>query len=416
MIIMSANNVFVRSAQILMIISSVFAIMCLPAAAVYENEIPFDANGNEILTEEELSAAICDLMLGSGELSLDDVGDAAYVYTYWDGEPLTITDHYNSREVTLYRPVERIALASTPSVRIIASLGAADRVVGVYQNIIDDDALLVTRAYPELRDLPSIGSGSTPNAEAIVDIEPDIVFYSAASTAADLQDSTGIPVVALSATFGLDFDEEAGAYDVWRLAGKIIGEEDRAEELVSYAEDHVDSISSMSSSIATEDKLNAYIATGGSNEIIKCAPTYYALEIAGGNNVATGQPSSWGSATVTKEQIIAWDPEVIFIRYYQVDQSLDKDTVLDDDTLVDVSAVDKSKVYYIRGSSNGMDPAIAMADAYRMVKLMYPDESENIDVEAEGNAIYKEFYGEDDLYTEMLDDFGVFERWNAVIY
>jgi hypothetical protein len=57
-----------------------------------------------------------------------------------------------------------------------------------------------------------------------------------------------------------------------------------------------------------------------------------------------------------------------------------------------------------------------MADAYRMVKLMYPDESENIDVEAEGNAIYKEFYGEDDLYTEMLDDFGVFERWNAVVY
>jgi ABC-type Fe3+-hydroxamate transport system substrate-binding protein len=413
---MSANNVFVRSAQILMIISSVFAIMCLPAAAVYENEIPFDANGNEILTEEELSAAICDLMLGSGELSLDDVGDAAYVYTYWDGEPLTITDHYNSREVTLYRPVERIALASTPSVRIIASLGAADRVVGVYQNIIDDDALLVTRAYPELRDLPSIGSGSTPNAEAIVDIEPDIVFYSAASTAADLQDSTGIPVVALSATFGLDFDEEAGAYDVWRLAGKIIDEEDRAEELVSYAEDHVDSISSMSTSIATEDKLNAYIATGGSNEIIKCAPTYYSLDIAGGNNVAAGQPSSWGSATVTKEQIIAWDPEVIFIRYYQVDQSLDKDAVLDDDTLIDVSAVDQSKVYYIRGSSNGMDPAIAMADAYRMVKLMYPEESANIDVEAEGNAIYKEFYGEDDLYTEMLDDFGVFERWSAVVY
>ena len=133
--------------------------MCLPAAAVYENELPCDSNGDDLLTEEELSDAICDLMLGFGDLSLDDVGDASYVYTYWNGEPLTITDHYNSREVTLYRPVERIALASTPSVRIIASLGAADRVVGVYQNIIDDDGLLVTRAYPELRDLPSIGSG-----------------------------------------------------------------------------------------------------------------------------------------------------------------------------------------------------------------------------------------------------------------
>ncbi len=414
MIIMALNTVLTRSLHMLLIISSVLAVMCLPAAAVYENELPCDSNGDDLLTEEELSDAICDLMLGFGDLSLDDVGDASYVYTYWNGEPLTITDHYNSREVTLYRPVERIALASTPSVRIIASLGAADRVVGVYQNIIDDDGLLVTRAYPELRDLPSIGSGSTPNAEAIVDIEPDVVFYSAASTAADLQDSTGIPVVALSATFGLDFDEDAGAYDVWRLAGKIIGEEDRAEELVSYAEDQIYSISSVSSSIAAEDKLDAYIATGGSNEIIKCAPTYYALDIAGGNNVAAGQPSSWGSATVTKEQIIAWDPAVIFIRYYQVGQSLDKDAVLDDGTLVDVSAVNNSRVYYIRGSSNGMDPAIALADAYRMVKLMYPQESADIDVEAEGNAIYQEFYGADNLYSEMLDDFEVFERWNLV--
>jgi hypothetical protein len=59
-----------------------------------------------------------------------------------------------------------------------------------------------------------------------------------------------------------------------------------------------------------------------------------------------------------------------------------------------------------------MDPAIAMADAYRMVKLMYPDESADINVESEGNAIYKEFYGKDDMYSDMLDDFGVFERWN----
>jgi ABC-type Fe3+-hydroxamate transport system substrate-binding protein len=410
--IMADNNVFTRALKIILIISSVFAIMCLPAAAIYIDELPCDSNGDDFIAEEELSDAICDLMLGTGALSLDDVGDAAYVYTYWDGEPLTVTDHYNSRDVTLYSPVERIALASTPSVRIIASLGAADRVVGVYQNIIDDDGLLVTRAYPELRDLPSIGSGTIPNSEAIIETEPDVVFYSAASKAAEVQDSTGIPVIALSATFGLHFDEDAGAYDVWRLAGKIIGEEDRAEELVSYAGDQVNSISSLSSSIATEDRFDAYIATGGSNEIIKCAPTYYALNIAGANNVAEGRPSSWGSAEVDKEQIIAWDPGVIFIRYYQVGQSMDKDAVLDDESLDDVSAVNQSRVYYIRGSSNGMDPAIAMADAYRMVKLMYPDESADINVESEGNAIYKEFYGKDDMYSDMLDDFGVFERWN----
>jgi hypothetical protein len=47
-----------------------------------------------------------------------------------------------------------------------------------------------------------------------------------------------------------------------------------------------------------------------------------------------------------------------------------------------------------------------------MARLMYPDTFSGLDVEAEGNAIYREFYGKDDLYTDMLDDFGVFDRWD----
>jgi ABC-type Fe3+-hydroxamate transport system substrate-binding protein len=407
---MTFGNLIGKAILVLIVISSVMAIMCLPAAAVYENKLPCDSNDDNVITQAELSDAICTYMLEGGVHTLDDVGDAAYIYSYWDGKPLTVTDHYNSRSVTLYRPVERIALASTPSVRIVASLGAADKAVGVYQAIKDDDGLLVTRAYPELRDLPSLSAGSGANPEAVIAVEPDVVFYSAASGAADLQASTGIPVVALSATFGLDFNDEAGAYEVWQLAGKILGEEERAEELVAYSEDKLGAISSVTSSLSTGDKLDVYVATGGNNDIIKCAPTYFSLDVAGGNNVAAGLPSSWGSATVTKEQIIAWDPDVIFIRYYQKGQSLTKGTVLSDTVLSGVSAVQNSSVHHIRGSSNGMDPAIEIADSYLMAKLMYPAEFSNLDVEAEGNTIYKEFYGMDNLYSQMLDDFGVFER------
>jgi ABC-type Fe3+-hydroxamate transport system substrate-binding protein len=387
-------------------------IMCFPAAAVYENKLPCDVNEDDVITEAELSDAILDYMLGEGGNSLDDVGDAAYIYTNWEGEPLTITDHYNSREVTLYRPVERIGLCSTPSVRIVASLGAADKVVGVYQNIKDDDGLIVTHAYDELRDLPALGSGSTPNAEAVIAVEPDVVFYSAASKAALLQDDTGVPVVALNATFGYDFEDPTATYDVWRLAGEILGEEERAEELIDYAGDKIDTVESVTSSMSSGERLDAYIATGGTNGIVYCAPIYYALEAAGGNNVATGLPAKWGSAEVTKEQIIAWDPDVIFIRYYSIGQSMTNDSVYDDTALSGVAAVKNSRVYYIRGSSNGMDPAIAIADACRMARLMYPDTFSGLDVEAEGNAIYREFYGKDDLYTDMLDDFGVFDRWD----
>jgi len=101
----------------------------------------------------------------------------------------------------------------------------------------------------------------------------------------------------------------------------------------------------------------------------------------------------------------------MFIRFYKTDQTLTKDVVMTDPALSIVSAVNDSKVYYIRGSSNGMDPAISISDSMRMAKLLYPEPFESLDVETEGDAIYKEFYGVDGLYTDMLDDFGVFNRW-----
>jgi len=223
----------------LLVVSATFALFTSPAAAVYHNELPCDVNEDSTISEEELATSICEYMLGNETNSLDDVGDASYIYSFWNGEPLTINDHYENREVKLYRPVERIALASTPSARIIPSLGTADKVVGVFNSIKTDNNLIVTKAYPQLRDATDISEGWGANSEAVVGIEPDVVFYSASSKAATLQDQTGVPVVALSATYGIDFNDDVGAYNVWRLAGKIVGEEERAEHLIEYSQSKI---------------------------------------------------------------------------------------------------------------------------------------------------------------------------------
>ena len=191
-----------------------------------------------------------------------------------------------------------------------------------------------------------------------------------------------------------------------------MGEEERAQQLIDYSQGRVDELLAISSTINNDDKSVAYIAAGGNSAITSCAPTYYGLDVAGGINPAAGLPSSWGSAQVSIEQIVAWNPDVIFIRFYRTEQALTKDVVMNDPVLAKVSAIKDSKVYYIRGSSNGLDPAMAMCDSNRMAKLLYPELFADLDVEAEGDAIYKEFYGVDGLYTAMLDDFGVFDRWD----
>ena len=108
---------------VMVVLASAVPLAVTPAAA-YEKKIPGDADENDELTKDELVNAILPYMLDEGAFTLDDVGDAAYVYAYWDGKPKEITDQAE-REVTLYRPVERIVeIAILDGVRILVQLGA----------------------------------------------------------------------------------------------------------------------------------------------------------------------------------------------------------------------------------------------------------------------------------------------------
>jgi len=79
----------------LVLFASVVPLAITPLAAAYEKKIPCDADGNNELTKEELVNAILPYMLGEGSYTLDDVGDAAWVYAYWDGKSKTIVDSAN---------------------------------------------------------------------------------------------------------------------------------------------------------------------------------------------------------------------------------------------------------------------------------------------------------------------------------
>ena len=129
--------------------------MAITSAAAYEKKIPCDAGANNELTKEELVNAILPYMLGEGSYTLDDVGDAAWVYAYWDGKPKTIVDSAD-RTVMIYRPVERVVIAYWVDAAItLKALKAEDTVVGVTQAIKNEPILV-----PELSKLPQCWIGS----------------------------------------------------------------------------------------------------------------------------------------------------------------------------------------------------------------------------------------------------------------
>jgi len=116
----------------LVLLASALPMAITPVAA-YEKKIPCDADANNELTKEELVNAILPYMLGEGSYTLDDVGDAAWVYAYWDGKPKIITDSA-ARGVTIYRPIERTIGTEAGALRLLVYPGATDMVIGVEEN------------------------------------------------------------------------------------------------------------------------------------------------------------------------------------------------------------------------------------------------------------------------------------------
>lgn len=80
--------------------------------------------------------------------------------------------------------------------------------------------------------------------------------------------------------------------------------------------------------------------------------------------------------------------------------------MLSDPDLQTVNAVKNKTVYYTKGWYMGWDPATGVAECFYMAKLFHPEKFSTLNVEKEDNAILKEFYGADGLYTWILDHVG----------
>jgi len=391
----------------MVLLASAMVMAVMPAAA-YETEIPFAGEGNE-LTKDELSSAILPYMLGEGDLKLDDVGDASYVYAYWDGKPRTVVDQAD-RTVTLYRPVERIVTTFPSVTRVILVVDGLDRLVGVSSVLTKySDKMICLQAYPELQKLSTVGMHTNPNAELVVALKPDVVF-SWSGSADVLQETIGIPVITI--TTPSYFDE--GSWESYRIAGKIIGNAEEVEELISYANEKIEEITKATSQIPKSEKPKVYFVSccQGICQITKTWGRYAPGDLAGGINVAKEQVISSGSSIVSKEQIIDWNPDIILLHGGSKTGGWDLsiEDILADPDLQTVNAIKNESVYYTKGYMIGWDPATGLTETFYMAKIFHPEKFKDLDVEKENNEILERFYGADGLYTWLLENYD-FRRW-----
>jgi len=166
---------------------------------------------------------------------------------------ITVQDSAD-RIVRLPHPVKRVAVLWSNPAEEIRALGAADRIVGIDQStkVKADEGF-----YPELVNIPVIGTWDEPNYEAIAALNPDVLIM--LSSYPPLPDEVqknldlfGIPVVAL------DFYRLEVYFREVTTLGFILGLEDRAEEYIAFFNDILGDIGDKISKIPQAERKRVY--------------------------------------------------------------------------------------------------------------------------------------------------------------
>jgi len=373
--------------------------LAITSAAAYEKKIPCDADGNNELTKEELVNVILPYMLGEGDLKLDDVGDAAWVYAYWDGKPKTIVDQAD-RTVTVNKPIERLVVTHREQFEQLRSVKVPkDIIIAVERQILTMDEYKLY--FAEYQDLPSIGSCSNPNLEVIVGLRPDAILMGSYgqntpqhTAALEVFESAGIPAIYVHET-ATNFVENI------RLLGYLFGKKDEAEEYINWRKGLLNLIRKRVEDIPEEDKPKVYVEWGRRYTTKNEAATRIAAM--GGRDIFEGKVSG----DINPEEVAKRNPDIIIIiggrgSGYITDDVTElkelREELMSREELQDVSAVKTGKVYvmsyYITGTGCCHGGRDFVQEAY-LAKWFHPELFEDFDPKAIHQEYLNRFQGLD---------------------
>ncbi|AEF97067.1 iron ABC transporter substrate-binding protein [Methanotorris igneus] len=331
-------------------------------------------------------------------------------------EKIKITDMLG-REVEVPKEVNRIVAIGPGCLRLITYLNATDKVVGVEDS--EKKWSIYGRPYriahPEFANLPTIGKAGPnpkPYPEEIIKVNPDVIFacYITKEQADDLQQKTGIPVVVLSYGRLATFNNK-DLFKSIELAGKILGKEERAEEVIKFIKDCLTDLNNRTSDIPDSKKPKVYvggIGFKGMHGIESTSCNYPPFMAVNAKNVVDELNQS-SHVFINKEQLLKWDPDIIFIDEGGLKLVIE-DYKKNPDYYNSLKAFKNGNVYgLLPYNFYTTNVGTALADAYFIGKVIYPDRFEDIDPEKKADEIYTFLVGKP-VYSVMKEKLGGFKK------
>ncbi len=330
-------------------------------------------------------------------------------------EVRTVTDMVG-RTVTVPTDPQRIVCLGPGALRLIVYLQATDMVVGVEDmERLNPGGRPYVLAHPEFARLPGVGPGGPaginqkPAMEAVLSVQPQVVFvtYMDAPLADEVQQTLGVPVVVLTYGRFATFDEVI--LDSLLVAGKVLNRDARAREIVDFIETLRKDLQGRTQGLPPDQKPKAYVGGvghRGAHGIESTEQHYIPMLWVNAVNMAESVEARLGSHVfMDKERLLALDPEVIFLDGGGL--SLILDDYSKKPTFYQALRAFKTHRIYTLLPFNSYTTNIetALADAFAVGKILYPDRFADIDPEKKVNEIYTFFVGSP-VYEAMKNIYG----------
>lgn len=243
-----------------------------------------------------------------GSVAADDAADSGGGTTVSDalGRTVTVPDD-PSRIVLAGRAVALLAnalyLFPDVSERVVA-VGKTNQGLGDFFPVLDDNAADKSRL------------GQSAGAEEVLAREPDLVILKnyMRDSLGEAIETAGVPVVYLELETPEQYNRDV------RIIGQILGQPERAEEVVEAFERRRSQLAEVTSEVEKPDVVLLSVSGRGGSSSFRVAPEGWMqgtqVELGGGNPIWFDRSLSPGWNEVQFEQIALWDPDVIVLVSY----------------------------------------------------------------------------------------------------
>lgn len=305
-------------------------------------------------------------------------------------ETRTVVDDCG-RQVEIPAQVSRI-VPSGPLAQIVLFAIAPEMFVGLASEWDDSAQGIIADEYLQLPVFGQLYGSADLNVEELALADPQLIVDigepkdSGNEDLDTLQAQTGIPTVYVSATL-------ADMPQTFRTLGKLLGKEEKGEELAQFCQRVYDRTQSTMDQVG-ENKVDALYILGQEGLNVLAKDSYHAevMDMLTNNLAVVDSPTSKGTGNeVTMEQIALWNPDFILFAPGSIYEDVDTR-----DTWMDISAIQNHQYVQVpTGPHNWMGTPPAVQRYLALIWLtaqLYPQYCD-YDVKAEVMEYYQLFYG-----------------------